>query len=342
MPSLANSMASRTKRRDYGVDVPATNSEQVFQIEIGRLKPNPYQPRKEFDAEELSALADSMREHGLLQPIVIYQDDEDGEIYIAAGERRKRAAEEFLNWETISAINMGKRSAEWARITALLENLGRADLNPYERISGITELVRTSGLSNKEIAARIGIGVSQLSKYLTVAKYPDLIKELMLGGKDASFTAVYNKAKKLQADEEHRGRRPQPISSKPARLTAEEGSAVQDSHINDDGDRANNEPRPRYEAEPQHGVARSSQSQLDALQHNGNRRGQKLPVSSATDTIPFRAEYISVTELAEILAELTSGVLGSVEHGAPPYDVEELFRQYDELGMALKSRFGST
>ncbi len=286
--SMTDRMTSRSnKRRDYDLSLPAPNIQQVIEVPITSLLPNPHQPRKLFDAEELQALADSIREEGLLEPIIVYEDDEDGETYIAAGERRKRATE-LLGRPTIRAIHMGKRSKSWARVVGLLENMGRADLTPFERVGGLAELSRTSGLNNRQLAAKVGLSPAQLSKILTVAKYPHLISELEAAGRDANFTTAYNKAVRLQEDEgETRGRKakPQPPSIPPASHTtqADPPSGIRATQASAAG---------RYVPTTGFEPARQAADQPE-------------PVGK-TDNRPFllRGEYVSYFELTMLLSDI--------------------------------------
>ena len=106
----------------------ASGKEEI-QVEIDRLKPNPYQPRKEFSDEALQELADSIRLHGIIQPVVA-EDCGDGTYFIIAGERRTRAAK-LAGLKTVPVI-LRKFSDEHKLEVALIENIQRENLNPVE------------------------------------------------------------------------------------------------------------------------------------------------------------------------------------------------------------------
>jgi len=184
---------------------------------VASLQPNPYQPRHIFEPEALQQLANSLAEEGLHEPIVIYEDDDSGQTYIAAGERRWRAAQ-MNGWPTIKAIHRGPKSPLWARTTALVENFGRADLILGEKITGLAALAEITSLSNRELARKVGESEQNVGKYLKIARYPQLVAEinrLEQQGKRPSLQDYYARAQVFEPDE-NRGRKKLPrISAQP-------------------------------------------------------------------------------------------------------------------------------
>lgn len=134
------------------------------------LKPNPHQPREEFDEEKLQELADSIKEHGILQPITI-EDAEDGFFYIIAGERRTRASK-LAGLEKVP-VQIKHFSEQKKLEIALIENIQRADLNAVEEAKAYYKLMEISGLSQEQVAARVGKNRSTVANAVRLLKLPE-------------------------------------------------------------------------------------------------------------------------------------------------------------------------
>lgn len=152
-----------TKRRGLGKGLDAliptgeggsTQAGGVRQISVDNVKPNPRQPRLSIDAEELESLAMSIKEHGVLQPIVVLPADDQGEFILIAGERRWRAARK-AGLQEIPALERSVSERQQLEL-ALIENLQRSDLSPLEAAEGYRQLIDDFDLSHEEIAARVG------------------------------------------------------------------------------------------------------------------------------------------------------------------------------------------
>ena len=145
------------------------------------VEPNPEQPRRTFNEEELASLAESIRLHGLLHPIVVQRDDNG--YRLVAGERRLRAAQRA----GVSAIPAIVRSpAESARHwleAALTENLQRADLNPIEEAAAYGRLADTFGLSHEAIAMRLGRSRSAVTNAIRLLSLPAAVQEAVVDGR---------------------------------------------------------------------------------------------------------------------------------------------------------------
>jgi ParB family transcriptional regulator, chromosome partitioning protein len=145
---------------------------QLIEVDLDRLKPNPDQPRQEFDEEALQELADSIEEYGLLQPIVIERDleEEDGYV-IVSGERRWRA-HRLLGRDTIFALlTAGDR-----RVKAIVENLQREDLRPIELAQSLAELKTASEFSDEELGKTIGKKRVFVTEVLRLNTLPEEIR----------------------------------------------------------------------------------------------------------------------------------------------------------------------
>jgi len=143
------------------------------------LKPNPHQPRHEFDEEALKELADSIREHGIIQPIVV-EEAGDGTWTIIAGERRTRAAR-LAGLAKVPVI-VKKFSDERKLEIALIENIQRENLNPVEEARAYHNLMTLGNLSQEEAAARVGKNRSTVANALRLLKLPeDMTSSLSAG-----------------------------------------------------------------------------------------------------------------------------------------------------------------
>jgi ParB family chromosome partitioning protein len=151
----------------------------VHQLPLDKLRANPDQPRKNFDADELGELADSIREHGIISPIIA-EAAGDGTFIIIAGERRSRAAR--LAGLTEVPVILRDYSGEKRMEVALIENVQRADLNPIEEAAAYKKLMDLTGLSQDEMAARVGKNRSTVANALRLLKLPPDIRESLEKG----------------------------------------------------------------------------------------------------------------------------------------------------------------
>jgi ParB family chromosome partitioning protein len=158
------------------------SKDAIFHIEIHKIKPNPHQPRRYFDEESLKELANSIREHGILQPLVVSKIEKeteygsDVEYQLIAGERRLRAAQ-MIGLERVPAIvkNVAK-DAERLEM-AIVENLQRSDLNPIETARAYAKLQDVFGLTQQEIATRLGKSRETIANTLRLLKLPTEIQD---------------------------------------------------------------------------------------------------------------------------------------------------------------------
>ena len=147
---------------------------QVLHIPLSKIVPNPYQPRKEFESEALSELADSIRQYGVLQPLLVAPGKDDTYILIA-GERRLRAST-MAGLGTVPVIVSEYTTQQIAEI-ALIENLQRKDLHYLEEAEGYEKLVNTFHLTQESMAIRVGKKQSTIANKLRLLRLPSPVRK---------------------------------------------------------------------------------------------------------------------------------------------------------------------
>lgn len=148
-------------------------------IPIAQIRPNPFQPRRDFKPEELADLENSIRASGLLQPVSV-RPRPDGAFELVAGERRFRAASR-LGWTDIPAIVKPLNDREMLTF-ALIENLQRADLNPLDEALGFQRLIEEFSLTQQQVADAVGKDRSTVANLLRILQLPEGIKRLVRDG----------------------------------------------------------------------------------------------------------------------------------------------------------------
>jgi ParB family chromosome partitioning protein len=161
--------------------IPSTRDpEQGFaEVEIDDIRPNPQQPRGDFDDEALSGLAESIRSLGLLQPVVL-RPNPDGGYFLVAGERRWRAARK-AGLSRIPAVIRTSEDREWLT-AALVENLQRADLNPLEEAAAFQQLLEDFGLTHEEVGRRVGRSRAAITNSVRLLGLPASIQARLASG----------------------------------------------------------------------------------------------------------------------------------------------------------------
>jgi ParB family transcriptional regulator, chromosome partitioning protein len=152
---------------------------ELREVPVDSISPNPRQPRRRFEEEALNALAGSLGERGVLQPVLV-RPKPDGTYELIAGERRWRAAT-IAGLKTIPALVRPHDDAE-ALETALIENVAREDLNPVEEAQACAALVEELGLTREQVARRIGKGRVALSNLMRLLELPDEVLKLLEEG----------------------------------------------------------------------------------------------------------------------------------------------------------------
>ena len=162
------------------LDTPiASTSEQTTSLPLTKLEPNPLQPRKLFDEEELQTLADSISQHGILQPIAVRKAD-NGFYQIIAGERRWRAAR-LAGLRDVPVVVVEADDATTMEL-ALIENLQRQDLNPMEEAMGYKQLMEEHGLTQEQVAQKVSKSRSAVANALRLITLPASICAMVADG----------------------------------------------------------------------------------------------------------------------------------------------------------------
>ena len=151
----------------------------LVEVDPQKIVPNPRQPRTHFNPEDLAELVHSVREFGVLQPVVVRKNS-DGEYELIMGERRTRAARE-AGLEKIPAIVRETADEDLLR-DALLENLHRSELNPLEEASAYQQLLEDFGITQEELATRIGRSRPQISNTIRLLKLPVPVQQRVAAG----------------------------------------------------------------------------------------------------------------------------------------------------------------
>jgi ParB family chromosome partitioning protein len=152
----------------------------VFRCAIDKLKPQAGQPRQHFDNERLEELAQSIREHGLLEPLVVRRQPGSGELEIVAGERRWRAAQRAGLHEVLVVVH--DVSAKDAFELALVENVQREDLNAIEFAEALDRLIKEHGYTQETLAQRIGKDRSTIANALRLLRLPAAVRARVIAG----------------------------------------------------------------------------------------------------------------------------------------------------------------
>lgn len=152
----------------------------ALEVPIGQISPNPLQPRKTFNDSSIEELARSVREHGIIQPLVVTRTGEN-RYKLIAGERRYRAAQK-AGLATVPIVVKEELAEGDALQVALIENIQREDLNPIEEALAYHQLHEDFGLTQEEIAKRVGKERSTVANFLRLMKLPDPVKKLLASG----------------------------------------------------------------------------------------------------------------------------------------------------------------
>lgn len=163
---------------DFDKSLLLESGERVEKIPLNQLRPNPYQPRQHFDNDALQDLAASIRQHGIVQPLVV-TPLKNGSYHLIAGERRWRAAE-IAGLKTVPAIIRTTKELEQLEI-ALIENVQRVDLSPLEQAASIERLLQQFSLTHQEIAKRLGKATSTVFNIVRLLKLPPDARDALEG-----------------------------------------------------------------------------------------------------------------------------------------------------------------
>ena len=222
-------------------------AEELRELPIELISPNPKQPRRRFDQEALTALAGSLGERGVLQPVLV-RPKAGGTYELIAGERRWRAAR-IAGLQAIPALVRQREDAETLEL-ALIENMAREDLNPVEEARACAALVEELALTRDQVGRRVGRGRVAVSNLLRLLDLPDDVIELLAEG-----TLSEGHGRALLLAEDHGARRSL------ARAAADEGWSVRTTEAR----------------------ARQSNAGIEAMRGGAARRGRVDPRAAHPD-----------------------------------------------------------
>jgi|SRR5690625_432550 len=170
--------------------------DEIIQLPVNEIIPNRYQPREIFNDEKIQELAQTIRTHGMIQPIIV-RKLEDDRYELIAGERRWRAIQ-FLEWENIPAIIRDMTDTETASV-ALIENLQREELTVIEEANAYQQLIEMHSLTQEALAQRLGKSQSTIANKIRLLKLPQPVQQALL---DQTITERHARALTRLKDEE--------------------------------------------------------------------------------------------------------------------------------------------
>lgn len=179
--SVSNSKANRPANIPDGIEI---DEDGNLWLNPEKLVPNPSQPRTEFDPKALEELSDSIKEHGIIQPIIVEKAETGDEFYIIAGERRTRAAR-MAGLKKVP-VRLSKFDSIKKLEVALIENIQRADLNPIDEANAYYNLMQMGDLTQEEVAQRVGKKRPTIANSLRLMKLPEDIQKSLIDGQITS------------------------------------------------------------------------------------------------------------------------------------------------------------
>lgn len=150
-------------------------------FDINNIEPNPYQPRMHIDPEDLIQIADSIREKGVIQPLIITKSRDNEKYFLIAGERRLRAAQ-LAGLKKVPVVIKESSPQEMLEL-ALIENIQRKDLNPLEEAYAFKQMIEEFGISQDDIARKVGLNRVTITNKIRLLAIPDQVKEDILNEK---------------------------------------------------------------------------------------------------------------------------------------------------------------
>lgn len=273
-----------------GEDLVEVPGARLVQIDPHAIVPNPRQPRSHFDPDDLAELVHSVREFGVLQPVVV-RDLGNGSYELIMGERRTRAARE-AGLDTIPAVVRDTADEHLLR-DALLENLHRSQLNPLEEASAYQQLLEDFGITQEELAARIGRSRPQISNTIRLLKLPVPVQQRVAAG---VLTAGHARALLSLDDETEMQRLADKIVNEDLSVRAAEAAAK----MTDGGALRSSRPK-----------AGTRRGHLDELAERlGDRLNTRVRISLTARKGQISIDFASIQDLNRILAELGENPFG--------------------------------
>ncbi|MDQ1205161.1 ParB/RepB/Spo0J family partition protein [Microbacterium sp. SORGH_AS_0862] len=270
-------------------DLLAVPGARLIQVDPHAIVPNPRQPRTNFDPDDLAELVHSVREFGVLQPVVV-RDTGDGTYELIMGERRTRAARE-AGLETIPAILRETADEDLLR-DALLENLHRSQLNPLEEASAYQQLLEDFGITQEQLATRIGRSRPQISNTIRLLRLPVPVQQRVAAG---VLSAGHARAILSVEDGESMQRLADKIVNEDLSVRAAEAAAKGAASVK--------RPAPKAGARRAH---------LDEIAERlGDRLNTRVKISISARKGQIAIDFATIQDLNRILSELGEEELGS-------------------------------
>lgn len=265
-------------------DLVAVPGARLVALDPNSIVPNAAQPRTVFDEDALAELVHSIREFGVLQPIVVRAIPDSDTYELIMGERRLRASKE-AGLETIPAIVRDTADEDMLR-DALLENLHRAQLNPLEEASAYQQLLADFGITQEELASRIGRSRPQISNTLRLLKLPAAVQLRVAAG---VLSAGHARAILSTGDPESMQRLADKIVNEDLSVRAAEAAAAQLT-------------APARRAKPVPGGRRSHLDEVG--EHLGDRLNTRVKINLGAKKGQISIEFATIDDLNRILSEL--------------------------------------
>lgn len=265
-------------------DLVAVPGARLIQVDPHAIVPNPRQPRTTFDEDDLAELVHSVREFGVLQPVVV-RDVGDGTFELIMGERRTRAARE-AGLDTIPAVVRDTADEHLLR-DALLENLHRSELNPLEEASAYQQLLADFGITQEELSTRIGRSRPQISNTIRLLKLPLPVQQRVAAG---VLSAGHARAILSLDDDDAMQRLSDKIVNEDLSVRAAEAAAKLP-------DAARSRP-----SKPQPGARRAHLDEL--AERLGDRLNTRVKIALGARKGQISIDFASIQDLNRILDEL--------------------------------------
>lgn len=158
-----------------------SDDDNYFECDVTKIVPNKHQPRNHFNDQDISELADSIRENGIIQPLIVTHSDEPGIYELIAGERRLRASK-LAKLTTVPVVVLQVTDENALLEMALIENVQRTDLNPIEEAEAYNKLIEKFGYTQEETAKKVGKKRSTITNLLRLLNLPQFIKDDVVEG----------------------------------------------------------------------------------------------------------------------------------------------------------------
>ncbi len=288
-PGASAPKSDATKEEAPQEELLAVPGARLIQVDPHAIVPNPRQPRTNFDPDDLAELVHSVREFGVLQPVVV-RDTGDGTYELIMGERRTRAARE-AGLETIPAILRETADEDLLR-DALLENLHRSQLNPLEEASAYQQLLEDFGITQEQLATRIGRSRPQISNTIRLLRLPVPVQQRVAAG---VLSAGHARAILSVEDGESMQRLADKIVNEDLSVRAAEAAAK--------GAAAVKRPAPKAGARRAH---------LDEIAERlGDRLNTRVKISISARKGQIAIDFATIQDLNRILSELGEEELGT-------------------------------